>query len=65
MWFSVILYWRVVYNIHFRYCIKGLFFSNRGTDALGEVIDLDENILQEDVDIPLYCDDYCLWIKFG
>ena len=41
MWFGVILSWRVVDNLFFWYCIKGLFDSHEGTDALAEVADLD------------------------
>ena len=65
MWFGVVLSWRVVYNIFFQYCIESLFVSHEGTESLAEVSDLDADILQEGVAIPLSHDNYCLWIQFG
>ena len=64
MLFGVILSWRVVENLCFRYCIKLLFVSHEVIDSLAGVADLDSDIPQEDVAIPLSYNHNCLWLHF-
>ena len=64
MWFCVILYWCVVANICFQYCIECLFVCHEGTDTLAEIAEMDADIPQEGVAIPSSHDHDYLWIHF-
>ena len=63
MWFSVVLYWRVVDNIYLWYCIECLFVSHEGTDTLDEVTEMDADITQEGISIPSSYDNDCLLLE--
>ena len=65
MWVCVAVYWCVVDNFYFWYCVEIVIVCHKGTDALAEVTDLDAVIPQEGDAFPLSHDHDCLRVHFG
>ena len=65
LWVCVGFSRRVVDNLYFRYCVKGVVIFHEVTDALAEFTDLDADIPQESAACPTSHDHDCFWVHFS